>query len=249
MTRKGLLVAAVAFLTLLVGAGIAFAQLSGQTSPSSDSGKASQVLAALDSSRVVSLDSSNGTVAVTGVATKDQGDVTRTLWYEGVAGTALAYSDEAKSVNRTVMDSSESKLDATEDAVADASSASDPFASTQFSSQAVQDQVNNQAARLGMKVVEVDYIDLYGGAAEVVVQPSDLDGTLSSASSTLAQLLGPVAQNYRPYLVTVVDKSGAPQLIVGFVPGLGGAGQGIAWQAPGVHSDAIFGTPANLPTG
>jgi hypothetical protein len=71
---------------------------------------------------------------------------------------------------------------------------------------------------------------------------------VSAAGENIAKLLGPLANNDSAYLVTVVDSNRNPLLVLGFTPGLGGGiGEGVAWQAPDVQSDAVWGevaTPA-----
>lgn len=215
-----------------------------RAAPNTPSDNSVRILRAIDSPRVDSLDAVGSTAEVTGEASTDPGDATRTLWYETVAGAALARVDGLDKVDRRVLDSSGSILDRETDPVPASADPLDPFAPPSLSSTDIESQVNEQAQSLGVKVVDVHYVGLFGGTAEIVVKPDDVTKFVGSAGSNVHTLLGPVGENGRPYLTTIVDASGAPQLILGFTPGVGGTnGQGMAWAAPGVQTDAIVGRP------
>ena len=67
-------------------------------------------------------------------------------------------------------------------------------------------------------------------------------------TGVMTTLLGPLGHDQRPYLVTVVDAQHQPLLMLGWTPHLeGNLGEGIAWQAPGIRSDAIVGQPVIRP--
>jgi len=70
----------------------------------------------------------------------------------------------------------------------------------------------------------------------------------AEAATRITTVLGPLGRDQRPYLVTVVDAQHEPLLMLGWTPHLDGTiGQGIAWQAPGIRSGAIYGqTPVTL---
>jgi hypothetical protein len=102
--------------------------------------------------------------------------------------------------------------------------------------------VHDGAAALGVSAVTVHYLSALEGAADVVVEPADPVSFATTAGGKLTTLLGPVGDNDRAYLVTVVDSRAAPLFVLGWVPGAG-QGEGIAWQAPGIRSDAIWGQP------
>jgi hypothetical protein len=96
----------------------------------------------------------------------------------------------------------------------------------------------------GVALVSAHYLPLLGGTAEVVVRPSDPVAFAEGAASSLSTLLGPLDQDNRPYLVAVVDEQEAPLLVLGWTPGAGRSiGEGVGWQAPGIHSSAIVGQP------
>jgi hypothetical protein len=102
--------------------------------------------------------------------------------------------------------------------------------------------VNDGAAALGVSAVTVHYLPALGGAADIFVEPADPVSFATEAGGKLTTLLGPVGNNDRAYIVTVVDARAAPLFVLGWLPNVG-QGEGIAWQAPGIRSDAIVGQP------
>jgi hypothetical protein len=77
---------------------------------------------------------------------------------------------------------------------------------------------------------------------EIVVEPRRPVAFAEHPGGKLTTLLGPLAHSDRAYLVTVVDAKAAPLLVLGWNPNAG-QGEGIAWQAPGIRSDVIWGQP------
>jgi hypothetical protein len=102
--------------------------------------------------------------------------------------------------------------------------------------------VRAQAHARGARLLSSHFIRLFGGTAELVIQPNDPAGFVASAGANVSALLGDLQAKERPYLVTVVDSKGTPLLVLGYTPRVGGTiGQGIGWQAPEASSDAIWG--------
>jgi hypothetical protein len=215
--------------------------------PSQPKDASTRIMSAIDSPRVIDLTSEGSTAIATGQASSSLGDANRSMWYVSVAGSAIAEADGLAEVTRTVNDEQTGQsLQSEHDAVS--VEAPDPFEPTSLTEADVDSQVNSESASLDLQIREVKYIDLYGGGAEVVVQPSDLSAMLAHAGSTLHELLGPIGDDGHPYLVTVVDEKGAPQLVLGSIPGIGGTTkQGMAWAAPGVETDVIMGAPYVAP--
>ena len=102
--------------------------------------------------------------------------------------------------------------------------------------------VRDGASALGVSAVTVHYLPPLDGAADIVVEPADPMAFATTAGRKLTTLLGRVGNNDYAYLVTVVDSRAAPLFVLGWIPGAG-QGEGIAWQAPGIRSDAIWGQP------
>ena len=203
---------------------------------------AAEVLARVGSPRLAGIDLSGSTARVTGNASGAGGEATRTLWYQTLAGAAYAQKVVADRLSRQAIDDSGAVVEQAEDAVA--AGAPNAFAPATVSGADIARAVQARAAGIGVRVLSTHYIPLFGGTAEIVVQPLDEASFIASSSERIGALLGDLAQNQRPYLVTVVDRGQAPRLVVGYTPNVGGGtGQGIAWQAPGVHSTAIWGDP------
>jgi hypothetical protein len=105
------------------------------------------------------------------------------------------------------------------------------------------------AAAVGATLVATHYLPLLGGAADVVVQPDHPVPFAERAGQKIATLLGPLQRDGRAHLVTVVDSTQVPLLVVGWNSDVAQAGEGIAWQAPGIRSGAIIGQPVILDPG
>jgi hypothetical protein len=99
----------------------------------------------------------------------------------------------------------------------------------------------------GVSLVESRYDPRAGGSAELVVEPHSPVPFAEAAGTRLTPLLRPLAHGDHAYLVTVVDAERRPLLVLGWTPGVGGgSGEGIAWQADGIHSSAIVGQPVTM---
>jgi hypothetical protein len=101
--------------------------------------------------------------------------------------------------------------------------------------------VRDGAEALDMKAVTLHYLPVQGGAADIIVEPAN-PVSFADHPVGLTRMLGPLGRNDRAYLLTVVDARTAPLFVLGWMPNVG-QGEGIAWQAPGIRSDVIFGQP------
>lgn len=211
------------------------------SSPQGGSDPAAEVLERLGSSRVESLSAEENVVLIQGSASDGEADLTRTLWYENVAASAYAQLVSVDVASRTVTSDAGKVLAVEEDPVAAGSQ--DAFAPTSDSEADIAAVIEPGAKSVGVVVVSIEYVDLFGGIAEVVVQPKDVETFISGAGSDLPILLDRLATRQRPYLVTVVDADQVPRFVIGYTPGLGGDGQGVAWVTPGMETDAIWGIP------
>ena len=202
---------------------------------------AADVLARIGSPRVTALSAVGGTAAVQGAASAAGAETARSLWYQTLAGAAFAQRVVgASAISRRVVDTSGAVLAEETDRVG--AVGQDAFAPLERSVTDILQATRSRAQALDAQVVSAHFIRLFGGTAELVVQPSDPTAFVASAGSKVASLLGDLGRDQRPYLVTVVDSVGRPLLVLGFTPGVGGTmGQGIGWQAPDVDSDAIWG--------
>ncbi len=81
-----------------------------------------------------------------------------------------------------------------------------------------------------------------------MIQPATPRSFAEEAAVRLTPLLRPLDQDDHAYLVTVIDNDRRPLLVLGWTPGVGGSGgEGVAWQADGIHSSAILGQPVTRP--
>lgn len=235
-TMKWLLVGLVV-LAAVGAAGSAIAR-SGPTGAGPD--PAAEVLARIGSSRLAAISAGPGTAIVEARASEAGADSARSLWYGTIAGAAIAQSAGSSSVSRRVVDVNGTVLAEENDAVA--TGGPDAFRPLDRSAADVVRAVRARAESLGARLLSAHYVRLFGGTAELVVQPDDPAAFVASGGANLAALLGDLGDNQRPYLVTVVDRNGEPLLVLGYTPAVGGGiGQGIGWQAPQAASDAIWG--------
>jgi hypothetical protein len=86
-------------------------------------------------------------------------------------------------------------------------------------------------------------VDALGGGCVLVLRPrGDLATFLQDAGTLIGSILQSIPDvQERPYFVSVMNRANAPQLQLGWVPGIGGDyGQGIGWVADGVQSSAVI---------
>ncbi|MDP9203294.1 MAG: hypothetical protein M3P26_15375 [Gemmatimonadota bacterium] len=214
---------------------------SGAGSATQTSDPAAKILADIGSPRLDSLTISGTTIEVKGEASGPSSDATRTLWYEAVAAAAYAQEVPGIEVDRQVLDTSESVIAKEDDSITP--DGPDAFAPLTRSDSDLQNEIGTRAQAVDSKLIDFQYIKLYGGIGEIVVQPADVVAFTAAAGENVSALLGDLAQNQQPYLVTVVDDNLDPYLVLGYNPSVGGTGQGVAWQAPGAKSDAVWGAP------
>lgn len=201
---------------------------------------ASEVLARVGSPRVTEMKMEGTTAIVIGEASASGGEATRTLWYETVAGAAYANATGATRLTRQALRRDGTVIEQAEDAVSLTGAVG--LGPATISASDIARDVRPRADDIGVSVVSTSYIGLFGGTAEIVIRPDDETAFLTTSSQRIGFLLGDLALDGRPYLVTVLGSAGDVRLVIGYTPSVGGGtGQGIAWQAPDVHSNAIWG--------
>lgn len=239
-----------AAMTLILTGLMACAETDGPAARSSiTSTPVDEVLERIASPRLASLDASGSVATVSGFASDRGADLTRTLWYEDIAAVASAQLVPVSMASRTVIGSNGQVLTTEEDPVSAGSR--DALGPSHLTEADIWSIIRPSAKLVGANVVTLEYVDLFGGTAEIVVQPGEVDAFVADAGSRLTTLLDRLADNQHPYLVTVVDAAHEPQLVIGYVPGIGGDGQGLAWVKPGLETNAIFGmlTPSDNAAG
>lgn len=210
--------------------------------PSTTPDPVSDILARIGSPRLSDMTASGTTANVFGSASDAGAEATRTLWYENIAAAAFAQQVAIDQANREIVDDSGEVLMTELDPVTVGSQ--DAFAPLNVSADDIANAIASGAEALDAQVVSIEYVELFGGIAEIVIQPASMDAFIGSASTNIPTLLGDLAtQEQRPYLVTVVNSDQSPLLVVGYTPAIGATGQGIAWADPDVTTDAIWGAP------
>ena len=144
--------------------------------------------------RITSLGSRGDSAVVTGVATDSGADTTRTLWREGVEGAAYAERHGATTLTRRVLRPSGQVLRSETDRVHTVSSAAD--APLTLSEVDISRGAEERAAALHATVVAVHYVPLFGGTAELVVQPDEPASFVQTIGMTATTLLGPVGRDH-----------------------------------------------------
>lgn len=227
-------------LVVLVAFTVAGAAIARDGANAAEPDPAADILGRIGSPRVTGLSAVGETARVEGAAATPGAESTRSLWYQTLAGAALAQKLGANAVSRRVVDASGAVLAEETDSVG--AGGPDAFVPLERSAADIVQGTRTRVRSLGARLVSTHFVRLFGGTAELVIQPDDPSTFVASAGSSLAILLGDLAQNQRPYLVTVVDAAGKPILVLGYTPSVGGTiGQGLGWQADDVDSDAIWG--------
>lgn len=234
---KWVVVGLVVLAAAVVTAGTAIARTSGNGhDPSSD------VLSRIGSPRLLAGNAAGGNASVEAQASETGADSTRSLWYATLASAAIAQQGGASTVSRRVVDAAGAVVAQETDAVN--GGGPNAFGPIDRSAADIVRATRARADALGARLVATHYIRLFGGTAELVIQPNDPAAFVTSAGTKVTTLLADLQANQRPYLVTIVDGGGSPLLVLGYTPGIGGTiGQGIGWQAPETDSDAIWGAP------
>jgi len=143
------------------------------------------------SPRVTSIELQGDTVVVDGVATGQSADVTRTRWFELVEGAAYAKQHGATRLTRRVLNASGRLLSTETDPVHTVDPAADvPLT---LSESEIAADARERGAQLGAKIVATHYLPVFGGTAELVVQPDD-PLSLARTGASIAALLGPLGK-------------------------------------------------------
>jgi len=198
----------------------------------------------IDRTAVASVKSSNERVVVRGeqrAALSNGGYDTRIEWQQKLAAVAEAQQTGAKEIVTKVFENGKLVSDQLDWVNTD---------NLDFTP-VTRDEIVANATLVGHQVdvelVAVNYVPLFGGTAEIVIQPDNEAKFLATSGQSFYRLLGPLAEGSRPYLLTVVDGTGAPRLIMGFVTGVGGGdGQGMGWRADGVRGPMLTSGSAEI---
>lgn len=216
-------------LPLIIVAALAVAALVSVTRANA----AQDIASRMGTSKVTSVANSGAIVNTSGQASTAEGESTRTQWFQMVAGVAQAEQTPGSTmVHRKVLNSS-STIDQDADSItSDGVIDKHVFSDSDDSLTELVAHASRRATVVDATVLEVNYVPLFGGIAEYVLQPNNEKQFFSEASARVYSFLGAV-EDGDPFLVTVRNSTGVNRLIMGFVPALGsGEGLYISYVAP-----------------
>jgi hypothetical protein len=173
----------------------------------------SDVVALMDTPRLTSLSLSGDVVTAEGQASRSEGDNLRTFWFTSVGAIAHVQHLGGSLIVRRVLDGA-TLLDAG-DGEERVGTLTDP--PTFLSEEELTDLALRWADEAGV-VVELNYVPFFGGAAEFVLRPKDELAFMRELDLRLYELFRDLPQEPRPFLVTIVDSSGANRRVWGGFP-------------------------------
>ena len=227
-------------------AGLALAACGAATEPQGPPAvkTSSDIVALIDSPRLTSLSLSGDVVTAEGQVEKEGGDDLRTYWFTTVGALAHVVELGGSAIVRKILYGA-TEIDPDEYAREEMlGTLHDP--ATFLSEEELNALVFRWADAAEVVVEEVNYIPFLGGAAELVLRPRDELEFMKELDLRMYELLRDFPQEEeRPFLVTIVNSSGANRRVWGgFYLGderrfrlsdgtksTAGGGEGFAWQA------------------
>jgi hypothetical protein len=193
---------------------------------------ATDIVAAMNTSRLTSLSKSGGVVTAEGQADEQTpGDDTRTDWYELIGAVAFVQENGGSFVERKVYDGTTFLYSDKDESASLTVDPDDVITESEAESQAAKN-----ASAVGGTVVELNHLPFFGGSIELVFQPTDSEGFLGNYEENLTALVDGLIGPTRPTLVSIVDSNEDALVVVGYVP-LGdptetsAGGISVGWQA------------------
>ena len=204
----------------------------------------SDIVALIDSPRLTSLSLSGEVVTAEGQASRSEGDDLRTYWFTSVGALAHIKALGGSSIERRVLDGT--KLLDSGDVVGPEPVGTLRDPETFLSEEDLNARTLRWAEAADVVVEDLNYVPFLGGTAELVLRPRHELKFMRGLDMTLYELFRALPQEEeRPFLLTVVDGSGANRRVWGFFS-LGeerqvrvrggtkmtaGGSEGFAWQA------------------
>jgi hypothetical protein len=171
---------------------------------------ASDIVALMNTPRLTSLSSVGEVVTAEGQASAAGGDDLRTYWFTSIGAIAHVQHVGGSLIVRRVLDGT---------TLFDENEGEEPVGTlTDPATFLSEEEMNDLALRWADEAeanVEVNYVPFFGGAAEFVVRPDDELGFMRELDSRMYELFRKLPQEPRPYLVTIVDSSGANRRVQG----------------------------------
>ena len=194
---------------VLAGCGAAGSQAPSVSTPD-------DIVALMNTPRLVSLKSKGRVVFAEGQATTAGGDFTRTEWFTTVGAVECAQRFGGWTISRRIRTGARlSEPDKNGVGVL-----AEP--GTFLSEDELRAQALRSADSAGVVVEEVNYVPFFGGTAEFVLRPTDESKFMSEFDERMSRFFrffGDLPSlGERPILVTIVDKSGVNRLVQGDVP-------------------------------
>jgi hypothetical protein len=211
------------------------ASSSGGPAPADVAAAAQAVIAAIGPDKVGSISSTDSHLMV-GVLGTDGYTATQTAhdWYAKLAAAAVA----ARVGGLTQLDYADpnGRDMIGPDQVYAATSSPSPLAANGCTSVA-----NNAASSAGVTVVSAHTYAVLGGACDVTITADDPTSLVGGSVGDLGAFKAALSNNDgRAFLLTVVDGSGEPIDVSGWIPNVGGdIGQGIGWRLPSLGSPGM----------
>jgi len=201
----------------------------------------SAVGASLGTDRVASVTQQGSQLNVT-ITSSDPASRTVASWYGDVFARAVADQVE-KTGGSPVL--SVVQLDTSGNSVTGGSERVRPILRTEpLAEGACANDGTAAAANAKVRMLQADDVDVLSGGCSFVVTPTiGVAEFVKNAGRYLDPIVKAIPDSERhPYLIRVQDDKGATQLILGWIPGIGGDnGEGIAWVQPNTDSSAVIG--------
>lgn len=176
----------------------------------------SDIVALMDTPRLISLKAKGRVIFAEGQATTAGGDVTRTEWFTTVGAVECAQRFGGWAIFRRIRTGtrlSEPEKD-------EVGTLAEP--GTFLTEDELRAEALRSADAAGVVVEEVNYVPFFGGTAEFVLRPTDESQFMSEFDERMSRFFrffGDLpSPGERPVLVTIVDENGANRLVQGDVP-------------------------------
>lgn len=193
------------------------------------------IVTLIDSPRLTSLSKEGKVVTAEGQASKAGGDSLRTYWFTSVGALACVEALGGSVIVRKVLNGT-TPLD---DGDGEEPVGTLPDPATFLSEGDLRAYADSHAEEAGVVLDEVNYVPFLGGTAEFVLRPvHEIEFMRNLDENMYSFFRDYPAQDSRPILLTLVDRSGANRRVQGSFPlsdgtsGLAVAdGEGFSWQA------------------
>jgi hypothetical protein len=169
------------------------------------------IVALMDTPRLTSLSAVGDVVTAEGQASTAGGDDLRTYWFTSIGAIAHVQHLGGSLIVRRVLDGT-TLFDECE-GEEPVGTLTDP--ATFLSEEGMNDLARRWADEAEAIAEEVNYVPFFGGAAELVVRPNDELDFMGELDLRMYEFFRDLPQEPRPFLLTIVDSSGANRYVQG----------------------------------